>query len=247
MVAKARGFILHTCYFFSKACGRLALSEQFPRGVVHRHFLALSSYRLTGKFKKKSSNLIGGHNFILVSSPSYTNWSAHTNRATMKKQKITKKLCARVIAFLAIWEIIPVDEHLREFKDSFLRGFGEANLHAKSCLCILGVKLFRNIFEVLHFLWSFCPILIPRGRPLLKLCPRHNLFFFLRKTSRILVKTAHKLGIQGCGSFKWALVQSNVPELPTKNKRTKEKPNLGDVNQQKRLLDLSFKAYSLVA
>ena len=38
--------------FFSKACGRLALSDQFPRGVVHRHFLALSSFRLTGKFKK---------------------------------------------------------------------------------------------------------------------------------------------------------------------------------------------------
>ena len=46
------------------------------------------------------------------------------------------------------------------------------------------------------------------GRPLLKLCPRHNLFFFLTKTSRILVKTARKLDIQGCGSFKWSLVQS---------------------------------------
>ena len=47
------------CIFnFSKACGRLALSDQFPRSVVHRHFLALSSYRLTRKFKKKSSNLL---------------------------------------------------------------------------------------------------------------------------------------------------------------------------------------------
>ena len=40
------------------------------------------------------------------------------------------------------------------------------------------------------------------GRPFL------NLFFYLRKTSRTLVKTARKLGIQGWGSFKSALVQS---------------------------------------
>ena len=48
--------------------------------------------------------------------------------------------------------IIPVDEHLREIKDSFLREFGEAKLHAKSCLCILEL----NCSEIFLKFCIFC-------------------------------------------------------------------------------------------
>ena len=75
----------------------------FPRSVVPRHCLGFSSYRSTGKCKKSqrawSSELYLG--FLSTKK----NWSAHTKRSMMKKLKVTKRRCVRVIAFLAVLQL----------------------------------------------------------------------------------------------------------------------------------------------